>query len=186
MSTKAKAIETNPLSVLGDALESAAETFGEATTNARKSAKAAAKSAQKNLATGTYKAAYGVSYGLVYATVFLTELLPEDNILRRGFEEGAEAALEAASKKESAAKPSTKGQGEEEDRKGLSFCCQRRGLPPCVSGSDRQLFKGYTFRRFISPAERPNDWAGSAKVECVGSVPAPPREDEGENLRYPY
>ncbi len=94
MSTKAQKFDaSNTLSFLGPALESAADSAG-----------AVAKSAQKHLAVGTYKAAYGISYGLVYATVFLTELLPKDNILRRGFEEGAEAALEAASKKEPSVK----------------------------------------------------------------------------------
>jgi hypothetical protein len=90
------ALDTNPLSVLGEALESAAETFGQATTNARASAKVAAKKVRKTFGTGVYKTAYGISYGLVYSAVFVTELLPEDNVLRRGFEEGAEAALDAA------------------------------------------------------------------------------------------
>jgi hypothetical protein len=45
MSTRTKeAVGTNPFSVLGEALESAAETFGDATTNARASAKVAARS----------------------------------------------------------------------------------------------------------------------------------------------
>jgi hypothetical protein len=97
MSAKAEeTLDTNPLSVLGEALESAAETFGKATTNASASAKVAAKKVRKTFGTGVYKTAYGISYGLVYSAVFVTELLPEDNVLRRGFEEGAEAALDAA------------------------------------------------------------------------------------------
>jgi hypothetical protein len=100
MSAKVKeAVDTNPLSVLGEALESAVETFGEATTNARASAKVAARKVEQSFSTGVYKAAYGISYGLVFGAVFLTELLPDDNILRRGFQEGAEAALDAAAKK---------------------------------------------------------------------------------------
>jgi hypothetical protein len=35
---------------------------------------------------------------VVYAAAFLIELLPEENVVRRGFVEGAEAALEARQK----------------------------------------------------------------------------------------
>ena len=35
---------------------------------------------------------------MIYASVFLTELWPEDNLWRRGLEEGAHDALEARSK----------------------------------------------------------------------------------------
>jgi hypothetical protein len=104
MSTKAKeATGTGPLSVLGEALESAAETFGDATTNARASAKVAAKKVRSTLSTGAYKSAYGVSYGVVFGGVFLKELLPENNTLRRGFEEGAEAAFDAVASRKVAA-----------------------------------------------------------------------------------
>jgi hypothetical protein len=100
MSAKVEeALDTSPLSVLGEALESAAETFGQATTNARASAKVAAKKVRKTFGAGVYKTAYGISYGLVYGAVFVTELLPKDNVLRRGFEDGAEAALDAVASK---------------------------------------------------------------------------------------
>jgi len=107
MSSKVKeAVGTNPFSVLGEALESAAETFGDATINARASAKVAAGTVKATLSTGAYKSAYGVSYGLVFGAVFLKELLPESNVIRRGFEEGAEAGLGAvASRKAKAHTP---------------------------------------------------------------------------------
>ena len=35
---------------------------------------------------------------MVYGVVFITELLPEENVLRRGLEEGADAALDAHGK----------------------------------------------------------------------------------------
>ena len=99
MSTKAqKAVETNPFASIGEALESAAERFEEGASNARESAKHAAGSAKKAIHTGLYNGSYGLSYGLVYATVFLTELLPKDNVIRRGLEEGADAAIEAHEK----------------------------------------------------------------------------------------
>ena len=89
----------NPLSILGEALESAVETFGEATTSARESAKLAATNVKVVVGYGTYKLAYGISYGLVFGGVFVKELLPESNSLRRGFEEGAEAAFDAAARR---------------------------------------------------------------------------------------
>ena len=105
MTTKAKtAVDPNAFSALGDAFESAADRFEEGTANARKSAKQAAGTAQRVARIGVYNAAYGISYGFVYATVFLTELLPKENILRRGLEEGADAAFEAQTKHQ-AAKP---------------------------------------------------------------------------------
>lgn len=79
-------------------MENAAERFEEGSANARQSAKNAAGSTQRVLKVGLYNAAYGVSYGVVFATVFLTELLPKDGILRRGLEEGADAAFDAQAK----------------------------------------------------------------------------------------
>jgi hypothetical protein len=88
--------EANPLTVLGEALESAAESIGDATSDARASAQIAARKVKKNVGTGVYYTAYGLSYGVVFSAVFLTELLPETNALRRGFEDGTAAAIEAA------------------------------------------------------------------------------------------
>jgi hypothetical protein len=98
-----EAVGTHPLSVLGEALESAAETFGDATTNARASATLAARKVKSTLSTGVYRSAYGASYGVVFGAVFLKELLPEGNSLRRGFEEGAGAAFDAVASRKLAA-----------------------------------------------------------------------------------
>jgi len=98
MASKAKSAASNVFSVLGDTLETAAETFEEATHNSRDSARRAAAATKRALSDGAHKAAYGVSYGVVYAAVFVTELLPKDNIIRRGFVEGAGAAYEARKK----------------------------------------------------------------------------------------
>ncbi len=96
MVTKVKErVEVDPLSVLGDALKSAAETWGDATANPRESAKAAARKVKDSAGTGVYKSAYGLSYGIVFSAVFLKELLPESSLVRRGFEEGAESAKAA-------------------------------------------------------------------------------------------
>jgi hypothetical protein len=61
------------------------------------STKKAAKTTKRAIGIGFHKAAYGISYGVVYA-VFLVELLPEKHVMRRGFVEGAEAALDARQK----------------------------------------------------------------------------------------
>jgi hypothetical protein len=98
-------------------MESAAEAFEKASVNSVESAKRTAKTIGLAVATGLHKAAYGVSYGVVYTGSFLAELLPKENVVRRGFVEGAEAALDARKKacasrkipeKSPAAHPSTK------------------------------------------------------------------------------
>jgi hypothetical protein len=98
MATKSRKIESNAFSVLGDALESAAESFEEVTVNARDSASKAAKTARRAIGTGVHKTGYGLAYGVIYASIFLTELWPEDNAWRRGLQDGATDAIEARSK----------------------------------------------------------------------------------------
>lgn len=97
MTTTAKpATESNPLSVLGEALDAASQSIGDARADATASAKAAALKVQTTVGTGAYYAAYGVSYGVVFSGVFLKELLPNNNAIRRGFEDGAQAAVKSA------------------------------------------------------------------------------------------
>jgi hypothetical protein len=98
MSIKSEASTANVFSMLGDTLESAAEAFEEASVNSSESAKRAAQTTKRALGNWLHGAAYGVSYGLVYAGVFVTELMPENNLVRRGLAEGAEAALGARKK----------------------------------------------------------------------------------------
>lgn len=94
----AEATETHDeseLSALGDALEAAAGSISEARSNASVTARAAARRVKSGIGSGAYYTAYGLSYGVVFTGVFLKELLPAENALRRGFEEGAEAAIDA-------------------------------------------------------------------------------------------
>src|SRR5271167_48612 len=98
MATKTKAVPSTVFSVLGDTLESAAETFEEATANSRDSAKRAAATTKRVLGNGVHKTAYGIAFGLVYAGVFVTEMLPNENLIRRGFVEGTEAAIDSRRK----------------------------------------------------------------------------------------
>ena len=88
--------ENNPFSALGDALDAAAQSVGDARADATASAKVAAAKVQSGVSTGAYYAAYGLSYGLVFSGVFIKELLPAGNPVRRGFEDGATAAFDAA------------------------------------------------------------------------------------------
>ena len=97
MATKTES-HSKIFSMLGDTLESAAEALEEASVNSAESAKKAAKTTKRALGTGLHKAAYGGAYGVVYAFAFLIELLPEEHVIRRGFVEGAEAALQARQK----------------------------------------------------------------------------------------
>src|SRR3984885_2974562 len=98
MATKTKAAASTVFSVLGDTLETAAETFEEATANSRDSARRAAATTKRALGIGVHKAAYGVAFGLVYSAVFITEMLPKGNLIRRGFIEGTEAAMDSRRK----------------------------------------------------------------------------------------
>jgi hypothetical protein len=98
MATKSKAAPNTVFTVLGDTLESAAESFEEATASSRDSAKRAAATTKRALGNGVHKAAYGVAFGLVYSAVFITEMLPKGNLIRRGFIEGTEAALDSRRK----------------------------------------------------------------------------------------
>jgi hypothetical protein len=98
--------------ILGDTLESAAETFEEVTANAHDSAKRAAEVTKSALASALYKTCYGISYAAVYSSVFFVEMLPEGGNSKRGFTEGAESALEARKKaraRKATPKPKAKG-----------------------------------------------------------------------------
>jgi hypothetical protein len=88
--------QSSALSALGDALDAAAESIGHARADATESAKLAAARVQVGVSSSAYYAAYGLSYGLVFGGVFIKELLPANNPIRRGFEDGANAAFEAA------------------------------------------------------------------------------------------
>jgi hypothetical protein len=87
---------SNPLSVLGEALEAAAESVNDARADATASAKVAAAKVQSGVSQGAYYAAYGASYGFVFSGVFLKELLPADSSIRRGFEQGGQDGAKAA------------------------------------------------------------------------------------------
>ena len=108
MATKTKAAANTVFSVLGDTLESAAETFEEATANSRDSAKRAAATTKRALGNGVHKSAYGIAFGLVYAGVFVTEMLPKENLIRRGFVEGTEAAIDSRRKAKTAPRKAAK------------------------------------------------------------------------------
>jgi hypothetical protein len=67
-------------------------------TNATNSAKVAARKVKD----AAHSGAYGVAFGVVFSAVFLVELLPANNVLRRGFEDGAEEGFDAAIAKSAA------------------------------------------------------------------------------------
>ncbi|HSI85114.1 MAG: hypothetical protein ACAI35_04910 [Candidatus Methylacidiphilales bacterium] len=94
-STKQGYSKTIPFADLEQELGAASERYEEGTAHARATAKVAAGNVKHAIKVGVFNASFGLSYGLVFSTVFLTELLPEDSTVRRGLEEGADAALEA-------------------------------------------------------------------------------------------
>ena len=106
--------ESDAFSVLGEALESAAETFGDLTASAGDTARNAARGVSSAVSTGVYKGSYGLSFGVVFSAVFLTELLPAGNAIRRGFEDGAHSALETAARRRAAQASEPEGLAEHE------------------------------------------------------------------------
>jgi hypothetical protein len=98
MTTNKEGHESNPLSVLGEALDAASASISDARADATASAKSAALKVQSGVGTGAYYTAYGISYGLVFSGVFLKELLPVHNAIRRGFEDGAGAAIDTVAR----------------------------------------------------------------------------------------
>jgi hypothetical protein len=101
----ADAPERNTFSALGEALESAAQYVSGAGATAGASVKAAAGKSGAAVSVGSYKAAYGLSYGVVFAGVFLKELLPNGSSVRRGFEDGADAAFDAIEARKAPVEP---------------------------------------------------------------------------------
>jgi hypothetical protein len=95
MTSIAESHDENALSALGEAFETAAGSLGSARANATEHAKIAAAKVQSTVSAGAYHGAYGLSYGVVFTAVFLKEFLPRNSAVRRGFEEGAEAAFDA-------------------------------------------------------------------------------------------
>lgn len=120
--------DSDAFSVLGEALESAAETFGDMTASARDGARKAARNVSSAVSTGVYKGSYGASYGVVFSAVFLTELLPGGNALRRGLEDGASAALDAAANRRTARAAEAAGE-DLSDGVPSGRTRQRRSLP---------------------------------------------------------
>lgn len=96
-------LDESSVTALGEAIEAAAGTIGAARVNASRSAKIAAGKVQSGISTGSYSAAYGLSFGVVFTAVFLKEFLPEGSAVRRGLEDGAEAAFDAVAARRHAA-----------------------------------------------------------------------------------
>lgn len=100
--THAQAPTSNALSALGEALDAASASVSHAGADATQSAKLAAAKVQSGVSVGAYYTAYGLSYGVVFTGVFLKELLPLNNPIRRGLEDGAVAAIDAAESRRAA------------------------------------------------------------------------------------
>ncbi len=98
---EAAAAERTAMEDLAEAMENAIDYIGTASASAGASVKSAAGRTGEVMGAGVYKGAYGVSYGLVFSAVFLKELLPTGNAVRRGFEDGAEAAFTAVEARKS-------------------------------------------------------------------------------------
>lgn len=88
--------EASSLTALGEALESAAESIRATTgTGVVRRTRNAARKVGSLVSSGAYHTAYGCSYGVVFSGVFLKEFLPESSAVRRGLEQGSQAAIDA-------------------------------------------------------------------------------------------
>ena len=127
-----EAIETTDRSAmesLAVAMENAIDYIGGATASAGASVKTAAGKTGDVIGVGAYKGAYGVSYGLVFGAVFLKELLPAGNVVRRGFEDGAQAAFEAIEDRKVVAEPVDEAAAEPKAK-----ASRRKAAAPAVEG----------------------------------------------------
>lgn len=101
----AEAPDRSAFASLQEAMEQAVDYLGGAGASAGASVKSAAGRTGEIAGAGVYRSAYGLSYGLVFSAVFLKELLPTGNAVRRGFEDGAEAAFDAIEARKAPAEP---------------------------------------------------------------------------------
>jgi hypothetical protein len=96
MNAIAETSEASSLTALGEALESAAGSIRATTgTGVVRRTRNAAGKVGSLVSSGAYHAAYGASYGVVFGGVFLKEFLPESSAVRRGLEQGSQAAIDA-------------------------------------------------------------------------------------------
>ena len=95
MSSTTTTAEEDPFAILGETLDTAADSLEAASTDARASAHRAAARTKRVIGSGAYSISYGLAYGTVFAATYLHDLMPVGSAVQRGFADGAHDALEA-------------------------------------------------------------------------------------------
>ena len=94
MSTSERTVE-DPFAILGETLESAANSMEGGEARARSSAHRAADATKRVVGSGAYSTSYGLAYGAVWIGTYLHDLLPPGGVVQRGFADGAHDSLAA-------------------------------------------------------------------------------------------
>ncbi|MBV8612832.1 MAG: hypothetical protein JOY66_03550, partial [Acetobacteraceae bacterium] len=111
MSTTTATAEADPFAILGDALETAADSLETASTDARASAHRASAGTKRVIGSGAYSISYGLAYGAVFTATYLHDLMPIGSAVQRGFADGAHDALEARKRRMMLRQPHEDGHG---------------------------------------------------------------------------
>ncbi len=85
----------NPFAILGETLETAADSMNDTKARARGSARRAAAATKRVVGSGTYSTSYGLAYGVVWVGTYLHDLLPTGSSIQRGFDDGSHDAIAA-------------------------------------------------------------------------------------------
>jgi hypothetical protein len=89
----------DPFAILGETLETAADSMEETKARARGSARRAAAATKRVVGSGSYSASYGLAYGIVWMGTYLHDLLPTGGSIQRGFDDGSHDAIAARNRR---------------------------------------------------------------------------------------
>ncbi len=85
---------SDPLEVLAEAMDAAAQSAKEGIHDARTSVSNAMPVASQFLSQAVYKMCYTLSYGVIFPSVLVARSLPKDNAAVHGLIDGARAAID--------------------------------------------------------------------------------------------
>ena len=95
MSTESAATSgSDPLEVLADAMDAAAQSAKEGIREARSAVSDAVPVASQYLSQAVYKTCYTISYGVIFPSVLIARSLPKNNAAMHGLIDGAHAAID--------------------------------------------------------------------------------------------
>jgi hypothetical protein len=94
-STAAAGLDSSdPLKSVADALETAFQAVKDGSTDATAAAENAIPAATRFFAHLVYTTSYTVTFGVVFPSMMIAKSIPADNVIIRGFTDGAHDAIE--------------------------------------------------------------------------------------------